>query len=59
MKEIVAKEGMWLTQKDIDSEENRIFAKKMLTPNVDLWIETTDENKKVWEDKYMIVESES
>lgn len=59
MKEIVAKENMWLTNKTIDNEENRVFAKKVLTPNVDLWVETTDEYKKEWEDKYMIVESES
>lgn len=56
MKELIATENNWLTQKNVDNEENRFFVKKVLTPNVNLWVETTDYNKQEWESKYNIDE---
>lgn len=56
MKEIVAKEGMWLTQATINNEDERIFASKVLTPDVSLWREATQAEKEQWEAAHPIEE---
>ena len=55
MKEIIAKEGMWLTQATLENEAERGFWKR-LTPAVSLtradFAEWTDGQKAAWEKKY-------
>lgn len=52
MNEIIANEGMWLTQASLDNERDRIFAKR-LYPAASLsasdFVEYTDAQKTAWE----------
>lgn len=52
MNEIIANEGMWLTQASLDNERDRIFAKR-LYPAASLsasdFVEYTDAQKAAWE----------
>lgn len=48
MKEIVAKEGMWLTQVTLNEGEERIFVSKVTTPYANLWAEWSNAEKEQW-----------
>lgn len=52
MKEIIAKEGMWLTQATtLEDDNNRIFVKRLAGYNVNAedWRDATDAEKEQWE----------
>lgn len=58
MKERIAQQGYWLTQANIDNEEERIFVKKVSGyGDLDnLYTEWTDEQKSAWEEEHPIEE---
>lgn len=60
MKEIIAKEGMWLTQATTIEEENRIFVKKICGYNVNeaYWRDATNEEKDKWDEEHKIEDNE-
>lgn len=50
--EIIAKEGLWLTQATtLEDDNNRIFVKRLAGYNVKVedWRDATDEEKEQWE----------
>lgn len=49
--ELVPTSGMWLTQKELEINEERIFSDKVFTPNgqEDKWTEWTDATKREYE----------
>ncbi len=55
MKELIASEGKWLTQANLENEEERIFARR-LYPAVSLteadFTEWTDAQKAEWEEEH-------
>ena len=52
IRELIAKEGQWLTQAVLADENERIYAKRLLTPNVDLWRDATQEEKDKWDEEH-------
>ena len=54
MKEITAKQGMYLTQVVVQDEQDRMFITKLTGISVDAlqWRDATPEEKLEWEDKY-------
>lgn len=49
--EIIAKEGLWLTQATTLEDDNRIFVKRLAGYNVNAedWRDATDAEKEQWE----------
>lgn len=60
MKTFKAKQGMWLTQKDDVSDEQRFYSTEIYTPdNVsdDAYRDATNEEKEAWEERMSEIES--
>lgn len=56
MKEITAQEGKYLTQINIENEDNRIFVKAITGANAsyDYWREAEESEKTQWEQEHML-----
>ncbi len=55
MKEITAKQGMYLTQVEVQDEQDRMFVKKLTGVSVDSsqWSDASQSEKDEWELKHL------
>ena len=53
MKEITAKQNMYLTQVEVSDEQNRMFLTKLIgaSVNISLWRDATQTEKEEWENE--------
>lgn len=52
-----AKDGAWLTQRELDSEDGRMFVREVSSfGSIDNWRDATDEEKVAWEQAHPVEE---
>lgn len=56
MTELIAKEGYYLTQKEIDNEDNRLFVRAVKGANAtqEFWREASQSEKDKWDEAHPV-----